>query len=83
MREVGIDVAEATPHKFSDALAAGSQMLITMGCGDECPFVPGLRREDWPLEDPKGRPLEEVRRIRDDFRRPVEELLTREKWTGL
>jgi arsenate reductase len=55
-------------------------MLITMGCGDACPYVPGLRRDDWPLEDPKGKPVERVRQIREEVRARVEQLLAREGW---
>ena len=75
MRESGIDLSAAVPRKLTSELAAGAEMLITMGCGDECPVVPGVRRDDWPLEDPKGRSLEEVRRIRDEIRNRVAELL--------
>jgi arsenate reductase len=80
MREVGIDLGGRTPQKLTDELARGAQMLITMGCGEECPVVPGLRRDDWPLEDPKGRPIARVREIRDDVRARVVELLRREGW---
>ena len=76
MAEAGIDLTGAVPQKLTPELASGAAMLITMGCGDECPIVPGVMRDDWPLEDPKGRPLEEVRRIRDDVRRRVERLLS-------
>jgi arsenate reductase (thioredoxin) len=55
-------------------------LLVTMGCGDACPVVPGLRRDDWPVSDPKGKPLEEVRRIRDEVRARVTALLTAEGW---
>jgi arsenate reductase len=75
MREEGIDLTEARPQKLTPELAAQAQLLITMGCGDECPFVPGLRRDDWPLDDPKGQPVERVREIRDDIRRRVEALV--------
>ena len=81
MREVGIDLADRTPQKLTDDLARGARMLITMGCGEQCPVVPGLRRDDWPLEDPKGKPLARVREIRDDVRARVVELLRREGWT--
>ena len=54
MREAGIDLAQAKPQKLTEELAHGAEVLITMGCGDECPYVPGLRRLDWPLPDPKG-----------------------------
>src|SRR5919201_801367 len=66
MHEIGIDVSTRRPQKLTDELARGASLLITMGCGDECPFVPGLRRDDWPLDDPKGRSIEDVRRIRDE-----------------
>ena len=59
-------------------LAAEAQLLITMGCGDECPYVPGVRRDDWPLDDPKGQPLESVRAIRDEIRARVEALIAQE-----
>jgi arsenate reductase len=79
MREVGVDLAGARPQKLTPELASQAQLLITMGCGDECPFVPGLRRDDWPLEDPKGQPLERVREIRNDIRRRVEALVDAEE----
>ena len=78
MREVGIELEGQKPQRLTDTLAAGATMLITMGCGDECPVVPGARRDDWPLADPKGKPLEEVRRIRDDVRARVEALIASE-----
>lgn len=77
MQEVGIDLRDARPQKLTPQLASGAQLLITMGCGDECPYVPGLRRDDWPLEDPKGQPIERVRMIRDDIRGRVEALIAR------
>ena len=80
MREVGIDLADRKPQKLTDELAAGAEMLITMGCGEQCPVVPGLRRDDWPLEDPKGKAIERVREIRDDVRARVLALLRREGW---
>ncbi len=79
MREVGIEVEGRQPQRLTDELAQGATMLITMGCGDACPVVPGLRRDDWPLEDPKGRSVEEVRRIRDDVRARVAALVERER----
>ena len=78
MREEGIDLSAAHPQKLTADLSAGAQLLITMGCGDECPYVPGVRREDWPLEDPKGKPIERVRSIRDDIRARVEALVIQE-----
>ncbi len=80
MREVGIDLSSARPQKLTDDLAAGAQLLITMGCGDQCPHVPGLRRDDWPLADPKDQPIARVREIRDDIRARVETLLASEGW---
>ena len=75
MLEEGIDVAGAKPQLLTDDLARGASALITMGCGEACPVVPGLRRDDWPLDDPKGRPVQEVRRIRDDVRVRVQALV--------
>lgn len=80
MLEVGIDLSAAKPQRLTEELARGAALLITMGCGDRCPYVPGLRREDWPLEDPKGKPLAQVRLIRGEIRVRVEELLGREGW---
>ncbi|MCL4845133.1 MAG: arsenate reductase ArsC [Acidobacteria bacterium] len=80
MREVGLDLSGAQPARLTQELAESASLLITMGCGDECPVVPGLRRDDWPLEDPKGKPLDLVRRIRDDIRGRVQALLEREDW---
>jgi arsenate reductase len=81
MREVDIDLEGVAPQKLTDELAATATMLITMGCGEVCPVVPGLRREDWPLEDPKGKPIERVREIRDEVRARVATLLAAEGWT--
>jgi arsenate reductase len=75
MRETGIDVSAQTPQRLTIELARDADRLITMGCGDACPVVPGLRREDWPLDDPAGQPLERVRLIRDEVRSRVERLL--------
>jgi arsenate reductase len=80
MREVGIELSAKRPQKLTDELARGASLLITMGCGDECPYVPGLRRDDWPLDDPKGRPIEEVRRIRDQIRDRVGGLVDANAW---
>jgi arsenate reductase len=80
MREVGIDLSGGRPQRLTDELAASAQVLVTMGCGEACPVVPGLTRADWPIDDPKGRPLEEVWRIRDEIRRRVEGLLSAGKW---
>ena len=78
MQEQGIDLSGARPRKLTSALAAEAQLLVTMGCGDECPYVPGVRRDDWPLDDPKGQPIERVRAIRDDIRARVEALIVQE-----
>ena len=78
MKEVGLDLSAAEPRKLTAEFAQGAVLLITMGCGDECPFVPGMRREDWPLEDPKGKPMELVRAIRDEVKTKVERLIQRE-----
>ncbi len=83
MREVGIDLAMARPRPFTPELAGEAQLLITMGCGDECPVVPGLRRDDWPLDDPKGQPAARVREIRDEIRGRVWQLIAREGWWKL
>ena len=80
MREVGVDLSDRQPQKLTDDLARGAQMLVTMGCGEQCPVVPGLRRDDWPLEDPKGKPIARVREIRDEVRARVLGLLQREGW---
>ncbi|MCY1000000.1 arsenate reductase ArsC [Myxococcus sp. MISCRS1] len=80
MAEVGVDLSGARPQHLTDELAQGAQWLITMGCGEACPFVPGLKRMDWPLEDPKGQPLERVREIREEVRTRVAELLSQEGW---
>ena len=78
MQEVGIDLSNAKPQKLTQELAEDAALLITMGCGDKCPFVPGLRRDDWPLKDPKGLPMEQVRLIRDDIKERVLTLLSNE-----
>jgi arsenate reductase (thioredoxin) len=80
MREVGIDLEGATPRKLTDELAAEASILITMGCGEQCPHVPGLRHLDWPLEDPKGKPVERVREIREEVKGLVQDLVRTEAW---
>jgi arsenate reductase len=82
MNEVGVDLSAASTCKLTIELAQRAQLLITMGCGDQCPVVPGIRRDDWPLEDPKGKPLDHVRRIRDDIRERVTQLLDTQGWRG-
>jgi arsenate reductase len=80
MREKDIDLSEAKPQRLTEDLARSGQLLITMGCGDQCPVVPGLLRDDWPLEDPNGMPRERVREIRDDVERRVRALLVAHGW---
>jgi protein-tyrosine-phosphatase len=75
MREVGVDLDGAQPKKLTDELAQAADVVVTMGCGDECPYIPGKRYIDWDLPDPAGLPLEEVRAIRDDITRRVEALV--------
>ena len=81
MREIGADLAGASTTKLTPELAQRAQVLVTMGCGDECPYVPGAKREDWPLEDPKEKPLEHVRQIRDEIRDRVQKLIDAEGWS--
>lgn len=78
MREIGIDLSTAQPQKLTAELARNADLLITMGCGEKCPYVPGLRRDDWPLRDPKGLPMEQVRAIRNEVKQKIEALLQTE-----
>ena len=80
MREVGVDLSTARPQLLTAELARGATALVTMGCGDECPVVPGLPVEDWALPDPKGRDASSVRETRDEIRRRVVSLLERQGW---
>jgi arsenate reductase (thioredoxin) len=75
MRELGIDLADRSPKSLTLEAAQEADVVVTMGCGDECPYVPGKRYIDWELEDPKGLPLEQVRAIRDEIAGRVEELV--------
>jgi len=75
MREVGIDISQYQPQRFTDELLHEVDVVVTMGCGDTCPYIPGKRYVDWPLDDPKGQSVDVVRRIRDDIKIRVEELL--------
>ena len=75
MREIGIDLSGQLPKRLTDELADQADVVVTMGCGDVCPYVPGKRYIDWGLADPKGRPIEEVRALREDIRRRVVELV--------
>ena len=74
MRELDVDLSGRRPQKLTDELASAADVVVTMGCGDECPYIPGRRYLDWDLPDPKGLPPDEVRAIRDDIQRRVEEL---------
>lgn len=77
MREIGIDLSMARPQKLTAELADGAEMLITMGCGEDCPFFPEIEREDWSLPDPKGREIEAVRAIRDEIAERIRALVKR------
>jgi arsenate reductase len=81
MHEVGIDLSQARPQRLTTEWARDAQFLITMGCGDACPVIPGAKRDDWPLDDPKDKGLEDVRRIRDEIRRRVEYFIAVEEFT--
>jgi arsenate reductase len=83
MREIDLDVSTATPRLLTNDMAGRVDMLITMGCGEECPHVPGVEHDDWALPDPKGRPLDEVRAIRDDIRARVAALIETRGWGTL
>jgi arsenate reductase len=80
MRELGVDLSAVQPQRLTDELAHQAQVLITMGCGDACPVVPGAVRDDWPLEDPKGQPIERVREIREEIRGRVRALVEVRGW---
>jgi protein-tyrosine-phosphatase len=75
MRELGVDLSDRRPRRLTQELAEQADVVVTMGCGDACPYVPGTRYLDWELEDPKGRPVEEVRATRDEIARRVEALV--------
>jgi arsenate reductase len=75
MRELGVDLSDRVPRRLSHELAEQADVVVTMGCGDECPYIPGKRYVDWELDDPAGRPVDEVRAIRDDIARRVGELV--------
>ncbi len=80
MREVGFDLSAARPSRLTAELVRGASLLVTMGCGEACPIVPGVEREDWPLRDPRGQPRERVREIRDEVGQRVNELLRLRGW---
>lgn len=81
MEEEGIDLTNVKPQFLSSELAQKATLLVTMGCGDACPYVPGLKKLDWALTDPKGKPLEVVRKIRDEIRSHVEALARERNWS--
>jgi protein-tyrosine-phosphatase len=76
MREFGIDLSDRRPQSLSSELAEQADVVVTMGCGDACPYIPGKRYIDWDLPDPKDRPVDEVRATRDDIARRIEQLVT-------
>ena len=76
MAELGIDLSGRIPRKLTDEIAQAADVVVTMGCDDECPYIPGKRYLDWELPDPKGRPIEEVRPIRDEIERRVQGLMS-------
>ncbi len=80
MKEVGIDLSSARPQLLTEELARGADMLVTMGCDEACPIIPGIEREDWPVADPKGQSLEAVGVIRDDIHRRVTAMLAERSW---
>jgi arsenate reductase (thioredoxin) len=81
MREVEVDLSNATPQLLTTELAAGSRVLVTMGCGEKCPVLPRVKVVDWPLDDPKGQPIARVREIRDEIRQRVREFLDENGWS--
>ncbi len=82
MREVGVELSQRVPRQLDDALAGSASLLVTMGCGESCPVVPGVPREDWPFEDPKGQSIERVRVIRDEIRERVRRLVHASGWAS-
>ena len=81
MLELGIDLSKAKPQYLSTELCKDAHILITMGCGDQCPLIPDLEREDWTLPDPKDQPVERVRQIREEIRKCVMALINERHWT--
>src|SRR5687768_10358562 len=80
MREAGVDLSAAKPQYLSTDITKDAHIVITMGCGDQCPLIPGVERDDWPLGDPKGQPIDAVRKIRDEIKKRVGELVKERKW---
>ena len=83
MNEIGYDLSTHVSKSLDDIPQGTFDFVATMGCGDECPVVPGLSRDDWPLDDPRGKSLADVRLIRDEIRRRVADLLERQGWSGV
>ncbi len=80
MGEAGVDLSGTLPAKLTLELAASASIMMTMGCGDQCPMIPGVERGDWPISDPKSQPIEAVRVIRDEIRQRVQALLEQHHW---
>lgn len=80
MRDVGVDLSQAKSKLLTTELAAGASFLVTMGCGEACPYLPGVTVLDWPLQDPKGLPIERVRQIRDQIRERVQDFVRANGW---
>jgi arsenate reductase (thioredoxin) len=80
MRELGIDLSDVRPRLLTPEMGRTADLLVTMGCGDECPFIAGVERQDWELADPKGKPADDVRQLRDDIKRRVTALVTSRGW---
>ncbi|HEU4338486.1 MAG TPA: arsenate reductase ArsC [Planctomycetota bacterium] len=81
MREAGVDLSAAVPALLTKERAQGATLLVTMGCGEECPVIPGARTEDWPIDDPKNQTPARVREIRDEIRQRIVRLLTESGWS--
>lgn len=80
LEEAGFDVGRLLPQRLTNDLAAAATMLVTMGCGEACPVVPGVERDDWPLPDPKGEPVERVRQIAQTIKARVAQLIEQRGW---
>lgn len=80
MHEAGFDLSTAQPQYLSTESYEDAHILITMGCGEECPLIPNVERDDWPIPDPKGQPLDRIREIRDQIRKCVVALIRERKW---
>lgn len=81
MRDAGIDISAARPQRLTEELTQGATLLVTMGCGDACPYVPGLEVDDWPLDDPKDQPPSVVTQIRDEIQQRVDALVRSRGWS--